>query len=76
MVLTCNPFSGATPTGNENWKFCAVAGALAANDCASAGLAMCGGAAGGAGRGLGAGRALGAVAAAFFTQHGGSVPWA
>jgi hypothetical protein len=64
------------PTGNENWKFCAVAGALAANDCASAGLAMCGGAARGAGCGLGVGRVLGAVAAGFFKKRGGSACWA
>jgi hypothetical protein len=43
---------------------------------------MCGAVAGaagsglGAGNGLGAGRAMGAIAAAFFMQHGASVPWA
>jgi len=76
MVLTCSPFSGATPAGNANWKLCAAAGASAANDCASAGLAMRGAVAGGAGGELGAGSGLGAIAAAFFMQHGGSVLWA
>src|ERR1700734_977586 len=79
IVLTCNPFSGATPAGNENWKLCAAAGASAANECASAAVAICGVAgagAGGAGCRSATGLGLGAAAVGFVPQHGGSMLWA
>ena len=43
MVLTCNRSSDAMPRGNATWNGCPAAGAFAANDSASAGLAICGG---------------------------------
>jgi hypothetical protein len=73
MVLTCKRSSDATPGGNANWKSWAATGAFAANaanDSASAGLAVCGAL---------AGAGAGAVAVTFggSTQHGGGlVPWA
>jgi hypothetical protein len=79
MVLTCNRSSDATPGGNGNWNCWAVAGALAAsaaNDSASAGLAMCGALAGADPGPVGAAVAVivGAAAGAS-AQHGGFVPW-
>src|SRR5271166_2534807 len=72
MVLTCKRSSDATPGGNANWNGWAATGAFAANaanDSASAGLAVRGAlAAGGAG--------AAAVTFGGSTQHGGLVPWA
>src|SRR5947199_7095675 len=85
MVLTCNRCSGATPAGNGIWNCWAgaAAGAVAASDSTSAGLATCGPAAVGAppcgagaagATGFAGGAAAGSTGAT--AQHLGSVLWA
>jgi hypothetical protein len=69
MVWTCNPFSGATPGGNANWKFAAATGALAANKSACAGLAVNGVLVGADPWAVG-------VAVGISTRRGASVLWA
>src|ERR1700753_1790513 len=80
IVLTCRPFSGATPAGSAKVKLWAAGGASAVNDFISAALATRSGGAcatGGAGSGDGCwcatGLALGAAATGFTSQHGVSV---
>jgi hypothetical protein len=69
MVWTCNPFSGATPTGNANGAARPATGALAAINSAAAGLAT---------DGVPAWTDCwpAGVIAGISTQHERSVPWA
>src|ERR1700743_1229193 len=83
MVLTCNPFSGATPTGSTNWNCWAATGASAVSKCVSAAVATWGAPASAGraifgwltGAGLGLVDAAAAVADGVLTQHRDSVVW-